>query len=125
MVIDDERDIVSVLTRGLTLKGLEVHGFTDPAEALEHFKPGSFDFVITDIRMPTINGFQLYRKLREKDERIRVFFLTAFDIYEKEAKTMFPSLDPKCFIKKPIRYEDLARILIEDHSRNQELSNRQ
>lgn len=69
MVIDDESDIVSVLTRGLTLKGLEVHGFSDPAEALKHFKPGSFDFVITDIKMPEINGFQLFRKLREKDER--------------------------------------------------------
>jgi DNA-binding response OmpR family regulator len=113
LLVDDEPDIVSVLKQGLKLKGFEVDGFTDPRKALEQFKPDYYDLVVTDIKMPIMNGFQLCRKIREQDESVRFYFLSAFDIYAKEAETMFPTLGSKCFIKKPIRYEDLAAILMQ------------
>ena len=116
LLVDDESDIVNVLKQGLKLKGFKVDAFTDPARALIEFKPDFYDFLITDIRMPEINGFELYRKIREIDRKIKVYFLTAFDIYEKEAESMFPSLNAKRFIKKPIRYQDLAQTLLEDHA---------
>lgn len=111
LIVDDEPDIISFLKEGLKLRGFEVDGFTDPRKALEQFKPNSYDIVVSDIKMPHINGFQLCRKIKEKDARVRVYFLSAFDIYAKEAETIFPTLGSTVFIKKPIRYQELAAIL--------------
>ena len=111
LIVDDEPDIISVLRQGLQLEGFEVDGFTDPRKALEQFKPNYYDIVVSDIKMPYINGFQLCRKIRERDAKARVYFLSAFDIYAREAETMFPTLGSKVFIKKPIRYQELAAIL--------------
>lgn len=69
LIVDDEPDIISVLKEGLKLKGFEVDGFTDPRKALEQFKPNSYDIVVSDIKMPHINGFQLCRKIKEKEAR--------------------------------------------------------
>ena len=112
LLIDDEPDIASVLKQGLKLKGFEVDAFTDPREALKQFKPNYYDLVVSDIKMPAMNGFQLCRKIKEKDANVRIYFLSAFDIYANEAKTMFPTLGSNSFIKKPIRYEELAAILM-------------
>ncbi len=111
LIVDDEPDIISVLKEGLKLKGFEVDGFTDPRKALEQFKPNSYDIVVSDIKMPHINGFQLCRKIKEKEARVRVYLLSAFDIYAKEAETIFPTLGSTVFIRKPIRYQELAAIL--------------
>ena len=111
LLVDDELDIVSVLKKGLQLKGFEVDGFIDPLKALEKSNPDYYDIVLSDIRMPGMNGFQFCRKILEKDPKVKIFFLSAFDIYEKEAETVFPTLKPK-FIKKPISYEDLTAVLV-------------
>jgi len=111
LLVDDEPDIVTVLKQGLKLKGFEVDGFTDPRKALDQFQPGHYDFVISDIKMPAMNGFQLVRKIKEKDPHVIIYFLSAFDIYAKEAESVFPTLGHRAFIKKPIRYEELAAIL--------------
>ena len=52
------------------------------------------------------------RKIREQDPTVRFYFLSAFDIYAKEAEAMFP-IGSKVFIKKPILYEELAAILMQ------------
>jgi DNA-binding response OmpR family regulator len=116
LLVDDEPDIVSVLKQGLKLKGFEVDGFTDPRMALGQFKPDHYDFVVSDIKMPGINGFQLCRKIRERDPKAKIFLLSAFDIYEKEAESMFPTLQTEAFIKKPIRYDELAARLMRSTS---------
>ena len=111
LLVDDEPDIVSVLKQGLKLNGFVVDGFTDPGKALEQFRPDYYDCIVSDIKMPNLSGFQLCRKIRERDPQVRIYLLTAFDIYAKEAETIFPSLGLKSFIKKPIRYQELAEIL--------------
>jgi len=68
LLVDDESDIVSVLKQGLKLKGFEVDEFTDPRKALEQFKPDYYDLVVSDVKMPIMNGFQLCRKIREKSK---------------------------------------------------------
>ena len=113
LLVDDESDIVSVLKQGLKLKGFEVDEFTDPRKALEQFKPDYYDLVVSDVKMPIMNGFQLCRKIREQDPTVRFYFLSAFHIYAKEAEAMFPTLGSKVCIKKPIRYEELAAILMQ------------
>ncbi|HEV8404364.1 MAG TPA: response regulator [Nitrososphaera sp.] len=111
LVVDDEKDILHIVTKGLELKGYDVDGFTDPTEAIQQFKPSKYDAVITDIRMPILNGFDLYRLIRKQDDKVKVFFMTAFDIYENEAKLVFPNLAPNSFIKKPTTIDKLVQLL--------------
>lgn len=107
LLVDDERDINTVVKKGLERVGFKVRAFNNPLDALSKFEAGSYDVAILDIRMPSMNGFELYKKLREIDSKIKVCFITAFEMYEEEFKKLFPSYEVRCFIKKPIKLTDL------------------
>ena len=107
-VVDDEPDITTIINKGLERYGFTVDTFNDPRAALERFKPSYYDLVIIDIRMPRINGFNLYRQLKKKDTGVKVCFLTAFQIYYEEFRKMFPTIDVKAFIRKPISIPNLV-----------------
>ena len=107
MLVDDERDINTVVKKGLQRVGFKVRAFDNPLDALSKFEDGSYDVALLDIRMPSMNGFELYKKLRERDSKIKVCFITAFEMYEEEFKKLFPSYEARCFIKKPIKLTDL------------------
>jgi two-component system OmpR family response regulator len=108
LVVDDEIDITSIFKSALEAHGFSVDAFTDPREALEHFKPNFYDISILDIKMPHMTGFQLSRAMIKIDKDTRICFVTAFEIYEKEARAMLPSLSSFCFIKKPISVSALV-----------------
>jgi YesN/AraC family two-component response regulator len=76
--------------------------------ALSQFKENSFDLLLLDIKMPKINGFELYRRLNKIDSKPKVCFITAFDVYYDEFKKVFPSLEVKCFLRKPISISALV-----------------
>lgn len=107
-VVDDEPDITIVLKRGLEHHGFAVDTFNDPQAVLGSFKPGSYDLMIIDIRMPKINGFDLYRELKKRDGNVKVCFLTAFEIYYEEFRKMFPTIDVRAFIRKPVSISNLV-----------------
>jgi two-component system, OmpR family, response regulator ChvI len=107
-VVDDEVDITAVLKKGLEHHGFAVDIFNDPQVALASFKPGVYDLMIIDIRMPKLNGFDLYRELRKKDSGVKVCFLTAFEIYYEEFRKMFPNVDVRAFIRKPVSISSLV-----------------
>lgn len=103
MLVDDEPDITTVMKAGLEREGFEVDAVNHPQEALDKFKPGTYDMVILDVRMPDIDGFTLYEKLKEIDKKIKVTFMTAFDVaYLDLFKAKFPFLPEKAYLKKPI-----------------------
>ncbi len=108
LVVDDEPDITSSIKNGLKRKGFEVDAYNDPIKALDDFKPEAYDLLLIDIRMPKMNGFELYREIKKKSENIKVCFFTAFEVYYDEFKKVFPSLDVHCFIRKPITINDLV-----------------
>jgi two-component SAPR family response regulator len=83
--------------------------FNDPGQALSNYKPDYYDLVITDIRMPQMTGFDLARQIWLKDANARICFTSSFEIYEAEARKVFPSLKNFCFIKKPIMPSALAK----------------
>jgi two-component system catabolic regulation response regulator CreB/two-component system response regulator ChvI len=90
--------------------GYKVDAFNDPKEALSKYKPGSYDLIILDIKMPEMNGFQLYREIKKKDNNAKMCFLTASELYYKEFREKeFRSLDRNLFIRKPINNEELAK----------------
>src|ERR1700730_14522231 len=108
LLVDDEPDIAHSLKAGLERKGFVVDAFTDPQLALAHYKPNSYDLLLIDVRMSKLNGFELVREIRKTDTQVEVWFLTAFEVYYEEFKKMFPNLDVKSFIRKPISAADLA-----------------
>lgn len=109
LVIDDEVDLTTTIKKGLEKKGLTVDTYNDPQEALENFIPNEYDLLLLDIRMPKINGFEVYRELKKKDKKIRVCFFTAFEVYYDEFKKLFPDLQIQCFIRKPITINELEK----------------
>jgi DNA-binding response OmpR family regulator len=114
MIVDDEQDITTIFKIGLEKNEFLVTTFNDPLEALSKFRPGMYDLLILDIRMPGMNGFELYQKIRKLDEKVKVCFLTAFEDYRKELNTSFTFLsEVKCYLKKPITVHDLIKHLID------------
>jgi two-component system, OmpR family, response regulator ChvI len=109
LLVDDEVDIISVFKMILEMNGYDVDAYTNPSIALDDFKPSFYGLLLLDIRMPTMNGFELYRKMRKIDEQVKVCFITAFEDYREEFKESFPMLDEyKYFIRKPKAIEDLV-----------------
>ena len=77
-MVDDEQDLTFTLKAILDETGsFQVEMFTDPVLALSEFKADVYDLAVLDIRMPEMNGFQLCRKLRDLDNRLKICFLTA------------------------------------------------
>jgi two-component system, OmpR family, response regulator ChvI len=110
LIVDDEPDIISVFKMVLEMNDFEVDAYNDPSLALSNFKQNAYGLVILDIRMPHINGFELYKKIRTIDDKVNVCFMTAFDDYRQEFKKSFPMLDElKCFIRKPNAIEDVVK----------------
>ena len=111
LIVDDEPDITLTLGKGLEQGGYDVHVFNDPIVALSNFKPDTYDLLLLDIKMPNMTGFELYRKLKEIDSKVKVCFITAFETYyEKFRQEFFPLEEIKGFIRKPIQIQDLIRI---------------
>jgi DNA-binding response OmpR family regulator len=110
LIVDDEKDITDTFKMALEQQeeGFEVITYNDPELALSQFKENWFDLLLLDIKMPKISGFELYSRLKEIDSKPKVCFITAFDIYYDEFKKMFPSLEVKCFLRKPISISDLV-----------------
>jgi DNA-binding response OmpR family regulator len=110
LLVDDDEDIVEVLKRGLELEGLQVDAYSSPQEALQSFKPDRYDLAVLDIKMPGMNGFQLYREIKKQDHAITACFLSAFEIHEDEFRKVFPSMNQvKAILKKPISINELLK----------------
>jgi DNA-binding response OmpR family regulator len=104
MIVDDEIEIATFMKLSLQKCGFNVNSFTDPFLALEHFHLNSKDYtiVISDIRMPGINGFEFVRKIREVKQKIKVLLMTAFDINTTVFSEELLATKVNGFIQKPI-----------------------
>ncbi|MGE5633781.1 MAG: response regulator transcription factor [Deltaproteobacteria bacterium] len=108
MVVDDELDICLTLKVVLENNGFMVDYYYNPVVALNEFKSNFYDLIVIDIKMPYINGLQLYREIKKRDIKSKICFLTAaetiFDITHKFSPVY-------TFIRKPIENKDLIRII--------------
>jgi len=107
-LLDDEFDIMITFTLALEQQGFLVVGFTEPLLALADFHNNSdrYGLVISDLRMPVMNGYQFIKKVKEIKPQVKVFFISAFEINEIEFRTELPFVKVDEFIKKPILLED-------------------
>ena len=105
MVVDDEDD-VNVTLKIVLEDQFSVDVFNDPFAALNNFKPGLYDLLLIDIRMPKMNGLVLCNKLRKIDSRVKVCFITAGEMVFDLALRKFPGCT---ILKKPIDNYDLIK----------------
>ncbi|MFL6502355.1 MAG: response regulator [Nitrososphaera sp.] len=107
LIVDDEPDVTFTIKVILTSNGYEVDAFEDTEEALANFRKEAYFLAFLDIKMPKMNGFDLYKKLLEIDKQLKVCFLTAlgeFDDYYKQYKKedVAPLWGIRHIVRKPI-----------------------
>jgi CheY-like chemotaxis protein len=110
LAVDDEADLTMLCRLALEYYGFQVETFNNPHEALSKYKPGYYDLIILDIKMPKMDGFQLYDEIKKKDEKAKICFLTASELYYEEfRKREYNAIDKNLFLRKPIENEELLK----------------
>jgi DNA-binding response OmpR family regulator len=115
LLVDDEPDITHVVEMVLEDNGFVVDSYTDPTLALSNFRPRLYDLLLLDIRMPKMNGFELYQKMKEIDSNVKICYFTASELFYEEYRRIdgHPRVDKEYFIQKPFKTKELIRQLNE------------
>jgi DNA-binding response OmpR family regulator len=113
-IVDDEPDTLESLRIVLEMDNFKIEAFTDPTLALDRYSAGLYDLLILDIKMPRMNGFDLYKNIKRKDPNVTTCFLTALsdlDDYQIYKNEVYPKSGERHFIFKPIETEELLCII--------------
>ena len=102
LVVDDEHDIVNLIKQSLEPNGFQAYIFIEPSAALEHFISHSkdYDIVISDIRMPGMNGYEFIRNVKENNPKVKVILMTAFEIDDKEFHNVLSDIKLDAFLQE-------------------------
>lgn len=111
LLINDDIDTKNALAYGLKRHGFDVTAFGDPEQAIVQFEPNYYGFVLLDVKMPATTAFKVAKRIWALEPVVKIYFFSAFDIYEKEVKILFKDLKTSCFIKKPILPSELAKVI--------------
>ncbi len=115
LVIDDEPDVTYTIKHILEDNRFKVDEYNDSILALNNYKANFYDLIILDIKMPKMDGFELYIKIREKDPKVKICFLTAITTFNEDFRkirlTLGKTINEDYFIHKPIKIEDLVKKL--------------
>ena len=114
LIVDDDRDTTMAFKKALMEKGFEqVDTVNEGLLALNNFKAGLYDLLIIDIVMPDMDGFELYEEIKKIDDKVKICFITAFEVNYQALRAVFPAAttadDIGCFIRKPIHVDDLIK----------------
>jgi CheY-like chemotaxis protein len=123
LVVDDEEDILYVIRSYLEREHLNVLTFSSPKQALEHLQDcKDCSLVLSDIRMPEMNGFEFVRNVRKLKPEIKILFMTAFEINQSEFEQVLPSTKIEGFIKKPAGQQEIVERVMKSLGTETELS---
>ena len=114
LAVDDENTIVDMIKQSLQRQEFKVCTFTDPFKALAHFNSDSKDYhhiVLSDIRMPGMNGYELIRKAKEIDKQVKIVLMSAFEINEREFYNLLPDIKVDAFLQKPFHIQQLNDVI--------------
>ncbi|HEY6534633.1 MAG TPA: response regulator [Candidatus Nitrosocosmicus sp.] len=114
-LVDDEYDLAMLFKLGLELEGFIVDMFVDPLTALSFFKNdySSYDLALLDIKMPNLNGYELCNEMVKIHNKIKICFITAFDVQKEDLQTI--PVDPNSILvlHKPISIKFMVQRLKE------------
>jgi CheY-like chemotaxis protein len=115
LLVDDEPDITYTIKNLLEENGFKVDEFNDPILALNSYKSNFYDLIILDIKMPKMDGFELYIKIREQDPNAKICFLIAITTFNEDFRktrvALGKTINEDYFIQKPIKSQDLVKKL--------------
>jgi len=115
LLVDDEPDVTYTIKKIVEDNGFKADSFNDPILALNNYKVNFYDLVLLDIKMPTMDGFELYLKIREKDPKVKICFLTVIATFNEEFRkirlALGKTINEDYFIQKPVEMEDLLKKL--------------
>ncbi len=89
LIVDDEPDVISLFKMILEMNGYEVDAYNNPLEALSNFKPNSYGLALLDVRMAPLNGFELYKKMKNTDSRLKHVSSRHLKIIAKNSRNHF------------------------------------
>lgn len=111
-IIDDELDITVLFRDAIRgIRGISIFTFTDPIMALEHFKINRKDYrlIVSDLRMPGINGIELLKRIKELNPLVRTVLMTAFEFNDELFQQYAEKQIINGFLQKPILLKDLVK----------------
>jgi DNA-binding NtrC family response regulator len=111
-IIDDELDITVLFRDAIRrIRGIVIFTFTDSTLALEHFKINRKDYslIVSDLRMPGINGIELLKRIKEMNPLVRTVLMTAFEFDDELFQKNVEKQIINGFLQKPIKLEDLVK----------------
>jgi DNA-binding NtrC family response regulator len=111
-IIDDELDITVLFRDAIRrIRGISIFTFTDPIMALEHFKINRKDYrlIVSDLRMPGINGIELLKRIKELNPLVRTVLMTAFEFDDELFHQYAEKQIINGFLQKPILLKDLVK----------------
>ena len=116
LIVDDEKDLLFVYQKALKLAGMEISTFDNPDMAYKEFKenPEMYSLLLTDMRMPNMNGYELINKVKAIRPEIKTILISAYDITQEEiTRNLNPNIKIDRWICKPIALERLREIIID------------
>jgi CheY-like chemotaxis protein len=113
MVVDDEEELAHLFSYFLEGSGFNAISFTDPLLALEDFKrnPEKFSLILTDLRMPGMNGVELAKRIREYNPDAKIVLITAFYIDDVTNSDDFKKAGISNVLSKPVKLAQLRRLI--------------
>ena len=114
LAVDDDSDIARLAEQALSKHGFKVSSFTDASMALEHFKANhkNCGLVLSDIRMPGMNGYELVMQAKKINPKVKVILMSAFEILEKEFYNLLPDIKVDAFLQKPFSIQQLNDMIL-------------
>lgn len=110
LVVDDEEHTRLGYTEVLKLEGYNVDSAENGLEGLKLAKDEKYHVIVTDLRMPKMDGSQFIENLRKFDKDVKVVVITAFGSFKSYKQ--FSSLGAVEYINKPVRAKDLKEAIL-------------
>lgn len=111
MLVEDEPDIVYIVKARLQRDGFEVDAYTDPILALQNFKRGLYELLVLDVKMPNMDGIELFNRMNKEDDKVRVCFFSAAEVlFNSNYRNLLQSYPDKfLFVSKPISIHTMTK----------------
>ena len=112
LIVDDDPDITKLYSTALEGEGFKIDTYNGPRKALSDFKPDYYDISLLDVRMPDMNGFDLYKEMKKLDSSMKVCFITGYEVNYKALQEIFPDMTQESYISKPTAVSDLKKHIL-------------